>query len=27
VGKEKRFYAEMIPLADREFTQYLENKR
>lgn len=27
VGNEKRFYAEMIPLADREFTEYLDNKR
>ncbi|WP_343551281.1 type II toxin-antitoxin system RelE/ParE family toxin [Pantoea sp.] len=26
VGNEKRFYAEMIPLADREFTAYLNER-
>lgn len=25
-GNEKRFYEEMIPLADRELTAYLTNK-
>ena len=27
VGNEKRFYAEMVPLAEREFARHLDNKR